>query len=213
VDDDDSDDEFEDKDDEEFNNSIRQMQGMRKAMAIQQKQSDEDKQTSALATSKKSNNMSKREWALKRKAEDYFQKRYSIAPSQVCLWCTNNDVGLECEQYISIYIHRIRSHVCVLNVYEPSTVLLLAGDAICLWGQPSVVFSACPLHGLQQRQRAPLPRLQHSQGLRVASHAGIDQLCGRCSAGGGWRQGAPSHSFRSQQRVRFWSCYCLVLSE
>lgn len=93
MDHDDSDDDFEDKDDEEFNNSIRQMQGARKALAIQQKNTNEEKQNHIKANSKKSNNsqnsnaMSKSDLAKKRKSEDYFQSRYAAAPSQVCIAC------------------------------------------------------------------------------------------------------------------------------
>ena len=90
MDHDDSDDEFEDKDDEEFNNSIRQMQGMRKAIAIQQKHANEEKQHDTKANLKKSINsnqsnstMSKSDWAKKRKSEEYFQHRYATVPSQV----------------------------------------------------------------------------------------------------------------------------------
>lgn len=86
MDNDDSDDEFEDKDDEEFNNNIRQMQGMRKAMAIQQKHTNEERQNKMKAKDNNSHNnnaMSKSDWAKRRKCEDYFQSRVAVAPSQV----------------------------------------------------------------------------------------------------------------------------------
>lgn len=60
------------------------MQGTRRAMAIQQKQSDELRQEKAKdAMGSSQGSMSKRDWARRQKSEEYFQKRFSAAPSQV----------------------------------------------------------------------------------------------------------------------------------
>lgn len=73
------DDDFDDNDDDDFNSSIRQLQSLRRT-AQNTKSSDS---CSSNNISKGKNALSKTEWQQKKKSEEFYQKRVSIAPSQV----------------------------------------------------------------------------------------------------------------------------------
>ena len=81
---DESDDEYEDQDDVEFNNSIRHIQGFRKSMAIERNKQSTERRLEGDDAHKKGNHVdNKNDWNKRRKVEAIFHTKISLAPSQV----------------------------------------------------------------------------------------------------------------------------------